>query len=218
MRSRKVFQKDNNLNGSNQIVQRRYNRIAAIYDMFEFPMEKMAMGSWRRKLISRVRGPDVLEVGVGTGKNLPLYPECLSITAVDISPKMLVRSMNKPYASKVKRMVMDVECLSFPDNSFDTVVASFLFCSVANPIKALEEINRVVKPEGQVLLLEHVRPGNRLLGKTFDILNPLVVRLMGPNINRDTVGNVLLSGLHIEEEMNLFSDIMKLMVCRKGNI
>ncbi len=111
---------------------------------------------------------------------------------------------------------MDAECMGFPDNSFDTVVASFLFCSVSKPVKGLEEINRVVKPECQVLLLEHVRPSNHLLGKTFDILNLLVVRLMGPNINRDTVSNVLLSGLHIEEEINLFGDVVKLLVCRKG--
>lgn len=72
------------------------------------------------------------------------------------------------------------------------------------------------KPAGRVLLLEHVRPGTPVLGWLFDRLNPLAVRIMGPNINRDTVANIKQAGLRIERAVNLARDIIKLLVCRKG--
>lgn len=109
---------------------------------------------------------------------------------------------------------MDVEALGFRDATFEGAVASFLFCSVENPVTGLRELGRVVRPGGQILLLEHVRPSGRFTGRLFDVLNPVVRGTFGPNINRDTVGNVRRAGLLIEEETNLGSDIVKLLVCR----
>ncbi|KPV39640.1 hypothetical protein AN478_10970 [Thiohalorhabdus denitrificans] len=195
-------------------VRRRYDRLAPVYEWFEGPMEVLAMAAWRQDLVARVQGPAVLEAGVGTGKNLPLYGSGLTITAVDLSSRMLERSRRKPVRSPVQRLVMDVEHLGFPDNTFDEVLATFLFCSVSNPVRGLCELARVVRPGGRVLLLEHVRPGGPLLGPLFDRLNPLVLHTIGPNINRDTVGNIREAGLMVEEETDLFRDIVKRLVCR----
>jgi ubiquinone/menaquinone biosynthesis C-methylase UbiE len=85
---------------------------------------------------------------------------------------------------------MDVERLYFADNSFDTVVASFVFCSVPHPRKGLKEIHRVLKPGGQLIMLEHVLSANKFMAGVMNLFNPLVVKLVGANINRQTVKNV----------------------------
>jgi len=92
---------------------------------------------------------------------------------------------------------MDAQNLQFPEGSFDTVVATCVFCSVPDPIKGLEEIKRVCKPGGKVILLEHVRSDNPILGKIMDLLDPLTVRMIGPHINRRTVENIIKAGLRI---------------------
>lgn len=197
-----------------QRVRRRYDRIAPLYEWLEAPMEACALGRWRRELLARVRGPEVLEAGVGTGKNLPLYPAGVSLTAMDLSPRMLARSRDKAGRARVRRAVMDVERLALPDDGFDEAVATFLFCSVADPVRGLAELGRVVRPGGRILLLEHVRPQGAVLGPLFDTLDPLTVRIMGPHINRDTVANIRAAGLRIESEEDLFRDIVKLLTCR----
>lgn len=179
-------------------------------------MEALSFRRWRRQLIAQVTGPRVLEVGVGTGKNLPYYPPGLEVYAADLSLRMLERSWGKPSQNPVGRVVMDVEQLGFRDDAFDTVLATFLFCSVADPVRGLKEVGRVLHPAGRVLLLEHVRPGSPVLGGLFDRMNPITVRVLGPNINRDTVANIKQAGLHLEREVNLARDIVKLLVCRKG--
>ncbi len=147
----------------------------------------------------RVRGPRILEVGVGTGKNLPYYPKDVQVTAIDLSPAMLQRAKAKAaqggYA--VDLNLMDAQRLDLPDASFDTVVSTFVFCSVPDALRGLQEVRRVTKPGGQVLLLEHTRSPNPAIGRIMDWLNPLVVRLMGANINRRTVENVRAAGLTI---------------------
>jgi ubiquinone/menaquinone biosynthesis C-methylase UbiE len=93
-------------------------------------------------------------------------------------------------------------------------VATFVFCSVPIPIKGLEEIKRVCKPCGKVLLLEHVLSANRVLAFLMNLVNPLVVRAMGPNINRKTVENVANSGLKVEKVTDLAVGIFKLIEAR----
>lgn len=92
----------------------------------------------------------------------------------------------------------DVHHLPFPDHSFDTAAASFVFCSVADPVQGLRELGRVVRPEGRFLLLEHVRPRNPLLAGLADLLTPLTRRLFGFALNRSTEENIQRAGLAIE--------------------
>jgi len=199
-----------------QAARRRYNRIALAYDLMESIVERSRYSRWRQVLWSKVEGKDILEVGVGTGKNFPYYPENSDVTAIDFSEKMLSRAREKAQKQglKVHLFQMDVQNLEFEDNTFDTVVASFVFCSVPDPVRGLMEVERVCRPGGKVVLLEHVLSANRILAWVMNLANPLVVRMIGANINRRTVENVANSGLKVEKVTDLAAGIFKLIEVR----
>ena len=132
-------------NAPTDVVRRRYDRGAARYDLVTWPMERLAMDRFRARLIAQVNGPRVLEVGVGTGRNLPLYRSGLQIEAIDFSPRMLERARRKPVPANVTLSLMDIEELRFAPASFDTVVATCVFCSVPDPMRGLREIRRVLR-------------------------------------------------------------------------
>jgi ubiquinone/menaquinone biosynthesis C-methylase UbiE len=180
-------------------VARVYDRVAPLYDWYEAPMDALGGRTRRRRVIEGARG-DVLEVGVGTGRNLELYPQEVRVTGIDISERMLDRARRR--AASLGRDVDlqwgDVEALPYDDARFDTVTATCVFCSVEDPLKGLGEVRRVVKPDGEVRLLEHVRPRNPVLGRIFDWMSPITRRLMGPEMNRRTEETVRAAGLTIE--------------------
>lgn len=179
----------------------RYERLAAVYDLCTAPMEGLGLASRRRRLLSRASG-HVLEAGVGTGHNLDHYPEGTSLTALDLSARMLGRARRRArrLGRRVRLVQADVERLPFPDGAFDTVVATCLFCSVPDPVRGLAELRRVTRgPDGRVLLLEHVRPRGPVLGLLADALSPVTRRLFGFNLNRRTERNVITSGLTLVE-------------------
>ena len=200
-----------------EVAKRRYDRIAPLYDRMEGLIERSRYSKWRELLWSKVEGTHILEVGVGTGKNFPFYPPDEEITAIDFSKKMLERAEDRASKQKVRVSLqkMDVQNLEFEDNTFDTVVASFVFCSVPDPVRGLMEVERVCKPGGKVVLLEHVLSANRILGWLMNLANPLVVRMIGANINRRTAENVAKSGLAVEQVTDLGAGIFKLIEARK---
>jgi ubiquinone/menaquinone biosynthesis C-methylase UbiE len=197
------------MSASNKIA-KRYNRIAGIYDIMEAPMENL-FSKWRREMLKEASGK-TLEVGIGTGKNIPFYPEDIQLTGIDFSPKMVEIAREKAEKSKsVKILEMDAENMSFSDDSFDTVVTSCVFCSVPNPVKGLEEIRRVCKNKGKILMLEHVRSRKKVVGELMDVFNFIPLHLYGANINRETYENLLKAGFssqHIKVR-NLWHDIVK---------
>lgn len=193
------------------ITRSRYDRIAPIYDALEWVME-FRFRHWRRDLWRDVTSQErILELGVGTGKNIPYYPTSAHITAVDISERMLERAKKKAsrLGRKVDLEVADAQFLPFPNGAFDTVVTTFVFCSVPDPIKGLCEARRVLKPGGRIVMLEHVLSERPLLRRLMQWLDPVTHRLWGAHINRDTVANVRRAGFVILRSSNLALDIVK---------
>jgi len=192
----------------------RYDRIAGIYDRIELLAEPW-IAPWRRLLWSKAPEGRILELGVGTGRNFPYYPKGADVIAIDISERMLSLARRKAAQEGVAVTLerMDAQALSFPDDSFDAVVASFVFCSVPDPVLGLKEAARVCKPGGWVLLLEHVLSGGPL-GLLMRLMNPLVVRLWGANMDRRTVENVLRADLELVDVTNLLGDVVKLIEAR----
>lgn len=199
-----------------ELVRRRYDRAALTYDLTDLPM-RLISGRLRRELWSMAQGPDVLEVGVGTGANMRHWPPGVHVVGVDISPKMLARARRRAARMGIEADLreMDAERLQFPDDSFDTVVTTFVFCSVPDPVQGLREIRRVLKRDGRALLLEHVRLDIPVVGTMMDLLNPVAVRMTGANINRRTVQNVERAGLTVEEVRNKLGGLIRLIVARK---
>jgi ubiquinone/menaquinone biosynthesis C-methylase UbiE len=138
-------------------LQSAYDEIAAQYEKrIWFDQHILGVARLRKKLLSKANGK-ILEVACGTGQNLPLFAPNSEITAVDLSPEMLevARENATKHRLNVNFAVMDAEKLEFPDGSFDTVVSTLSTCTFPNPIQALQEMKRVCRPNGLILLLEH---------------------------------------------------------------
>ncbi|AKG03541.1 SAM-dependent methyltransferase [Salimicrobium jeotgali] len=195
-------------------IKKRYDRVSGVFDM----MDHMIKDKWRKDLLKDLDG-SVLEIGVGTGANLPFYPETAEVTGIDFSRKMLKKAEEKAafLPGSIALREMDAENLEFPDDSFDYVVSTCVFCSVPDPVRGLREINRVVKPEGKVLMLEHMRSDTEWIGKMMDVLNPVGLHIVGANINRETMTNIQKAGLRVEEQELLFSTIMRKLVLTSGD-
>src|SRR5579859_409657 len=194
----------------------RYDRNAPLfYDLMTRGSERR-LASARATMWRAVRGPRVLEVGVGTGINMPYYPPGMQLTAIDLSPRMLERARLR--AQKLDVVVdlreADAQALPFPGGSFETVVATCVFCSVPDPVLGLRELRRILVLGGQLLLMEHVLSERPIVRQLMQGLNPMVVRMMGANINRETIANVQIAGFHHLEVQNLWLQIFKAIKAR----
>jgi len=167
----------------------------------------------RLRAVRLARG-EVLEIGVGTGKNLGFYPPNCRVTAIDLSPKMLARAKSRAASARaaVTLLEADAQSLPFPDGSFDTVLATFVFCSVPDPVRGLREVKRVCRPGGRIVLLEHVRSPNPVVGAVMDALDPLVSRVIGTHVNRRTAENVRAAGLTIGSDTAVKGPLVRLIV------
>ncbi len=160
-------------------------------------------------LFDKVQGPRVLEVGIGTGKNLKHHRKDLWAVGIDLSEGMLSKAEALAEDKGIDLIQMDAQSLGFCDNTFDTVLATFVFCSVPDPVKGLKEIRRVLKKRGQALFIEHVLPKNPILRWIFNLFDPLTSSLSGVHINRKTADNIRQAGFRIIQEENLFASIFK---------
>lgn len=200
------------LDKQTQKVQKRYDRISYFYDILERIIEKWFFEKWRKNLLKKINGK-ILEVGVGTGKNLQYYHKNAKVIAIDLSLKMLTKArlkLKKLKNKNVKLIQMDAQKLKFKNNSFDYVVCTFVLCSVPDPLKTLKEIKRVLKKTGSILMIEHILSKNTFIAFFQHIHNPLTRILLGVNINRKTLENIEKAGFKIKKQKNLaFLDVFK---------
>lgn len=193
----------------------KYDRISSLYDMMESIGERLMFSKWRQMILSGLSGR-VLDVGVGTGKNLTYYPGRCQVEGIDISSKMLSHARKRAInMDRVSLLEMDGEHLAFTDDCFDYVVTTFVLCSIPDPVAALKEMKRVCKPDGMVINIEHMKSKHAILSMIEEIFNPLTYRLTGVNINRRTVENIKIAGLNLISEQNLaVKDVFRLIKSR----
>lgn len=175
-------------------VRRFYDRLAGRYDKGIGLPEKLLFGGGRQWVCAQVRG-DVLEIGIGTGRNIPYYPPAARLTGIDLSPAMLAlaRRRAQELDRPVDLRVGDAQALPFPDAQFDTVVSTLALCTIPDDRQAVAEAKRVLRSGGQFLLLEHVR--SPLLPVR------LLQRLVAPLFRRFAADQILREPLnHLETE------------------
>lgn len=178
-------------------IQAKYDEFADKYASSERVQKLFGMGRLRRRLLQRASGA-VLEVACGTGANFPYYPSGCEITAVDVSSVMLSLADRRAedQAVEIDIGLMDAHALAFPNAYFDTVISSLTLCTFPDPIAALEEMRRVCRSDGRILLLEHGRSSNRLLGRLQDIRADAHAEQLGCRWNREPLELVERAGLH----------------------
>lgn len=167
-------------------ISQKYDAFARWYDWLEGIPNLLGLSRLRRMLL-RLASGKVLEVAVGTGKNLTYYPRNCRIIALDRSTEMLKVAGNraKKLSVHVSLLTADAEAFPFPDNSFDTVVSSLSTCTFPNPVAALEELARVCRTDGKILLLEHGRSGCEPLGRWQDRRADQFAKPLGCHWNRE---------------------------------
>lgn len=181
-------------------VRRYYRTAASDYDMRVEFAERFMFGNGREWVCQRARG-EVLEIAIGTGRNLPFYPPDVRLTGIDLSPEMLDLARDRAIAigREVDLRLGDVEVLDFPDAHFDTVVATLALCTIPNPRAAVHEARRVLRPGGQLLLWEHVRSPVLPVRLLQHLLNPICVRWHADHLLREPLDYVLAAGFAVEQ-------------------
>jgi len=168
------------------------------YDFFMRPLEKGRFKKIRKQLLEEANGK-VLEIGSGTGVNFPYYRE-VEVTAIEPSEFMIRRSLKRKNQANVPIKVVQTgaEKLPFADNSFDTVVATLVYCTIPNVDQALLEMRRVCKQNGKILMFEHVKMEQPLLAKLQKALTPFWKKVCdGCCLDRDTYQLVKSYGLTV---------------------
>jgi len=160
-------------------VQRAYELYAPVYDfIFDWVFAPGRAAAVRR--LELTPGDSVLEVGIGTGLNLPLYPATCRLTGVDLSQEMLDKAVERVQSlamPNVTLKVMDATALDFDDNEFDKAIATYTISAVPDPVAVLREMRRVVKPGGLLVILNHFRSERRVVGRVEDWVAPVCTRL-----------------------------------------
>ncbi len=177
-------------------------RVRAIYDRQAANYDAVGgagrLETMRANLFARARG-DVLELGVGTGATLAHYKGLSSLIGLDLSQKMLEKARARAVhlGFPVELRQADFQTLPFADASFDTVSSSLGLCGIPDPALLFSEIRRVLRSNGRLLALEHIRPPNAVLGLVADAINPVWDRIVGCHVNRPTLDLLERSGFKL---------------------
>lgn len=180
-------------------IERLYDRMAPRYDRIIALFERILFGAGRRWVASRAEG-DVLEVAVGTGRNIPFYVPGVRLTGIDVSLAMLriAAGRSRDLGRAVALVRGDAQALPFPGASFDTVVFSLALCTIPDDRRAMAEAVRVLRPGGRIVLLEHVRSPATAVAFGQRLLEPITLWLGGDHLTREPLDLVRKEGLLTE--------------------
>lgn len=189
---------------------------AALYDAGMKGLENGTFKEIRKGLLAKAEGK-VLEIGSGSGINFPFYTKAERVDAIEPDPFMSERAVHRISQVQVPVIVhqQSTEQLEFPDYTFDTAVATLVFCTIPDPGQALREIIRVTKPGAPLLFFEHVKMPQPSLAKMQEFLNPAWRAVCGGcNLNRDTVSEIKRAGIHIERTQTYYKGLFLVIECR----
>lgn len=192
-----------------------YQRIARLYDLLDLPFEHGRYRPLRRALWQGLSGR-ILDAGAGTGRNMAYYPPGSDVTGIDLSPAMLARAQKRRdhLGLSVPLREMDVRKTDFPDDHFDAAVATFLFCVLEpdDQLPALKELARIVKPGGEIHILEYAYSQDPTRRFVMRLWSPWVRWAYGAGFDRDTERYLEGAGLKRIKTRFLFKDVIKLIV------
>jgi len=191
-----------------------YDRVAKFFDF----LRQGDMRRWntdQKSLFKNLSG-EVLYIGIGTGLETLNFPPDLKIMAIDISSAMLQQSKTrtKSYPGEIHLCQMDAKISAFRDHSFDSVVTVCVLCSVKHPVACLKEIKRVLKPDGKLVMFEHVLSKNPIYAIALKTMSNLTEFLEGTYLDRDTVNNAEKAGFKIFSHKNVYLDIVKALIAK----
>jgi ubiquinone/menaquinone biosynthesis C-methylase UbiE len=172
------------------------------YDLALYPLERLCLGRWRRELIAQAFG-QVLEIGAGTGVNMQYYSGVKHLVVSEANDRMLRRASARRAVPQLQTdfVVSDARHLPFGTGTFDTVIATLAFCTIAQPEMAFLEVKRVLRPNGQLLLMEHIRARKPWAVAIQNYLTPYWRHIAdGCHLNRDTLELAQVSGFTVVEK------------------
>lgn len=186
---------------------------AALYDRVTAPMERAGLAALRGELVGALTG-DVVEVGAGTGANLAHYPSLRSLTLLEPDPAMARRLQRRLHGMETaaRRVVRvgSVAGAGIADHSIDAVVCTLVLCSAADPVELLVEVRRILRADGALVVIEHVRASSRVGSLLQDLLTPLQRAVAGGcHLNRRTIAALVEAGFEVSDirEVEIFSRI-----------
>ena len=195
-------------------IQRRYARVAPLYDLLDWPFEPLYRPG--RRLVGRAAAGLTVELGAGTGKNFPHYGPAARVIASDLAWAMLARACRRLRPPVRALLVADAARLPIRDASVDTVVATFVCCVQADPRPALGEMARVLRPGGQALLLEYVLPPRGWQRRLMRLLEPPLRVLYGVHWEHDLLRLLLASGLHPLQVQPVWAPVVQAIVAARA--
>jgi ubiquinone/menaquinone biosynthesis C-methylase UbiE len=197
-------------------VREHYEKTASGYDRQIGFFERILFGDGREWVCAQASG-DVLEIAVGTGRNLPFYPSGVKLTGIELSPAMLAIAQERARASELEPDFRqgDAQQLDFPDDSFDTVVCTLALCTIPDHGAAVAEVMRVLRPGGRFLLLEHVRSPVAPVRAGQRILEPLFLRFEADHLTREPLEQLHAESFEVEGLERSKAGIVERVVARK---
>lgn len=201
----------------NARIRRTWAKRATSYDKSIGFFERKVFGTEHRAWACEQASGKTLEIAVGTGLNLPHYPSGLSLTAMDLSPEMLeiARTRAESLGLEVELTQGDAHYLDFPDDEFETILATYSLCNIPDPHRAVAEMKRVLRPGGKLILVDHIRSTVKPVLWLQKAIEFVTSRLEGEHMTRRPLRYVEAHGFEIIERQRTRAGILERLVARK---